>query len=551
LFLMSLFLLKFMRRKYRTQKELIQSIFGLRILSVVDEGAEGGGSAPEAEAPVEQPELVPDDTAPEVVVDEPNADDAEAPKEDAPDGDVPEEDAVEVKADEVAPVTFDATAELPALKEEIAKTLDGYEIPQPIQAVIDALTAKAEAVPVAPQFAEYGEPDAIVETLDTHSKLYSQRLENGAPRRNTDQYVESIKDPEVKSDLFKDLSATASEKYKGFSLFEEAIAETFGREGEPIGAALKRYQENINAVVNGSIVPSSDVPEWIPVNCIEAFKSLPLSERNEIALYAPENDNITYDENGKPLNPDATTRANKLQILAKLQEGLENDRRVYQNTLETAQLKTQNFNKQVNETVDTYYGALREKFAKELSEKAMFSPDPKLNAFYAVQQVSAFELAVKPEGQFYRDQLIESGIKFDYLKVQALDAALVSAITTFTSAKGNVDKDGNQLDKVGLSKAESAVAKASKDWQDFETDIIEQQKKLVSTKTDEAVKEAAKKIPVKAKPRATANGAGSEMKHRPDENPHPYNSYAWHEWLVDRDLKAANAIRQSAAANGA
>ncbi len=420
----------------------------------------------------------------------------------------------EAKTEEVAPVVFNTALELPALKEEVAKTLEGYDIPQPVQAVIDALTAKAESMPIAPQFEEYGEPDAIVETLNTHNNLYSQRIENGVPRRNTDKYVEKLT-PEVAVDLYRDLSTAKSTKYTGLTLFEEGIADTVALPGDTVGMALKRYKDNISAVVNNAIVPSSDVPSFIPAEVIEAFKTRGVDRRFAISMLDSEEFEGEH----------ATARAEVIQDLIDIQKGINDEKRDQFQRTQDAQKTANDFQTQITETVDSYYGALRTEFFKDLSAKVTFSPDAKLNKVYAMQQVSTFEAAVQPHGEFYRDQWAEAGIKFDYAKVQELDAAIVDAGTALTSARRNVDANGNQLDKVGLKMAESAFALASKNFRDFQDNIIEQQKNLISPKTEEAVKEAAKRIPVKEKAKVAAKGSASEMDHKPTGNPHPFGTY--------------------------
>lgn len=515
-----------MRRKYKTQKELFQAIFS-NTLSVLEGDEAGGGSS------VETPEVANDDTAPKVVVEpteeaDPSAQ-PETPVEGEGEGEGDEAELPEAAQVEDVPIAFDVEDELPVLTEKLTALKEKYDfddLPVDFKTAIEVLTAKAESV--NNQFEVYGEPESVKTTLDTYELLHSVRNEETGLRRNTDQFIAKI-DAETQDLLTQDLLKAPSTLYPTLTKAQEFIAQTFAQPGDTVGMVLQRYNDNVKQLLANQVVASGDVPSFIPPHLIQAYKSQSALGRQEWALVDPEYDAEYPDTVAK--------RADKLQDLARIQDGLNAVEAQRQRDIADRQTRQQAFTATVQGTVEKFYDTFRSSVMADMAKNVQFSPDAKLNTLYAYQNVSMLEKAIAPEGGAYRDALKEAGINLDFEKAIQLDLALGQSVIVLETAKSMVDATGKQLNPVGLSKATAGFVEATKNYQKFANDIITQQKNLIAPKTKEAIQEEAKKVKVAPKPRVVASGKAQAMAHKTESNPHPYNSLKWHEWLVDRELE--------------
>lgn len=508
------------------------------------------------EETVEVPSADVVETAPEVTSDIPSeatpevAKDVEVteevPAEEAPAEEVVEDapvETVEAKPEEL--VVFDVAA--PDLLEKVTETLDAYEVPQPLQAAIDALKAKAEAqtTDAFAEYAEYGDPDKpedlpglIRSLLDRQALLDGvTEVSPGQFRPNTDKFVEQITDPVKASWLHHDLNKTASDKYQGLNRFQETIVDAFAKEGDTVGSVLDRFHALVEHMSSGTM-PISNVPSFIPESCKEAYWLLSTESREEYEYLDPSNDILEYDERGVAINRNAMRREDRLRELATMQKGLDTDKSEAQRTQEANAKRDAEFATNVQVTQDQFYSSFRETFAKNLVKEVTFSPDPKMQILLAGQQVTLLEQALDPgsAGEFARKSLTDAGINFDYAKAQQLMKAVDIAAVAVNTHK-RVGADGQLLNKIELNKATAAFERAGRDLQKFAADIIDQEAKLVSTGTSEAVKKEAEKIKVAVKARPAANGTPSANTKRP-ANPHPYGSIKYYEYQADEIMRA-------------
>lgn len=433
-------------------------------------------------------------------------------------------------------VTF--SADDPDVNTKVTEVLERYEIPQGIQAVIDHFKSKAET----PQdnfadYAEYGDTDAIKALLDRQALLDSvTELETGY-RPNTDKFAQSIA-PDKAQWLFFDLGQLPSTKYQGLNQFEEQIADNLALEGDTVGSVLERYRGAIEAVKNGANI-TTNVPSFIPTNLHKAYWSLSKEDRDEIDQFSPETDRIEIDEISKQaVNYDAPIRQRKLDMLAKIQKGIDGDEYLKQQELQTKTHREQTFQQNVIQTQENFYNSIRDTFATDLAKTVQFSTDPKMQAILASQNVALLTQAFSPDadGNFARQALAQAGINFDQTKALALVKAVEDASILKARAEQIQDANGNPLNQIELNKAKAQFERAGKEWQKFANDILQQTAKLTSTGKQADVEKAAtekvekEKMQIKARP--STKGTSSPVKTKQDIP--RYGTPEYHQYWADQ-----------------
>lgn len=469
----------------------------------------------------------------------------ETPTEDVP---ASEEVAAETTEDVPQEVTFDTNAAFPELKENITKILDDYELPQPIQTAIDALIAKAEAAPTDSfvEFADYAPagatPDVVVSTvkelLDRQTYLDSvTETSPGTYRPNTDKFAETIHktSPEKADWLHYDLARLPSTKYQGLNKFEEGIADSLAREGDTVQSVITRYNQAMSALRNGVGI-AGDAPAFIPTTLREAYWSLSKEERDELDSFDPSLDRIEYDDFGKAVNVDEAIRQRKIDTLAKIQKGIDGDKLIAQTQAQQESIRQQEFAAEVAAIQTKFYDAVREAVTTDVM-KIKFSDDTKMQTILAHQNVAFLGQALEEgsAGDSARQILKDAGITFDYVKAQQLQKDIELASVALAQAKLAKDASGNVLNPIELNKANSQLKKTTQAWQDFAKNILDQQARLVSTGTAEAVKKEAEKIKVAPKARAAAKGVGT-LASKEEKLP-PYGTPEWDRYFAQKTLK--------------
>lgn len=451
-----------------------------------------------------------------------------------------EEVAEEEKPEEVDEVTEEPVEEVveekvelpvldmasPTVIDDAKNILEKYEIPAEMQVAIDALVAKTDD-PLA-EYADYGDVDAIKTLLDRQNLLISSRPEGDGYRPNTDKFIATL--PKERLDyLYYDIASQPSTQYQGLSKFEETIVNTYGTEGENVGAVLAKYQQFVQAMQSGII--TSDVPTFIPSNLQEAYYKLSPTTRNEIALLDPEFEQESIN--------------NKLAELTLIQKGIDGEKKTIQQTLQEKQQSEQNFQQTVQTTQLAFYDSFRTQFAQDLAKEVTFSTDPKMQTMLANQQVALLTQAFDDgsTGEFARNTLKDAGINFDYTKAQSLMKTVEQAAVTLTTHERAVNADGKPLDEIALNKARSEFKKAGLAWQSFASDILKQEAALVSTGKKEDVKQEVAKQKVAVKARITPNGNPTQAKKT--ETLPLYGTEDWDRYFAKKTLdEQAQRARQ-------
>lgn len=424
-----------------------------------------------------------------------------------PSGDEPTKEAeVEAKAEEAPteePVVFDATLETPELIAKTTEIFDKYELPADALAAIDALRAKAEAIPSDPleKFRVYGDDTAITSLLDKASLLDDHtEVGDGQYRPKTAEFVETLA-PNVKEWMFFDLAKEPSEKYPGRTKFEEGIISVFAKDGDTVGGVLARYEQVVEAMQHGLV--NADVPAFIPSNLHEAYFKLPKETRNELSLLDP----ADYPD-------DATAVQNKISELALIQRGLDSERADNRRNEQIQQSRVVDFQNAVITKQEAFIDVMRDQFAKELESTVTFSTDPKLQSLFSKQHVGMIEMAFEDgkSGEFARTGLKDVGVEFDFAKSQQMLKELERVTIGLETQARMVNADGTPINPIQLNKAKNEVENTARAFQTFKKGILEQLAKVTSTgKAEEIKAEVAKqKIAVKARP--AASGTGTQAK---------------------------------------
>lgn len=483
------------------------------------------GTAPEqetivqAETPIETPV---EETVTEAVTEEAPAEipaeTAEEVKEEAVEEVV--EEGVE-GAEEAPAIIFDANDE--DLLTKVDEVFDKYELPPDIVAGIEALKLKAESQPSPIEaYSVYGDTEAIESLLKRQSYINTARKEGEGYRPNTDEFVKAIPDDDTKDWLFYDLSQQPSAKYQGATKFEESIIELFGKNGEPPAETMGRYTRLVEHLQNNTF-PDSDRPSFIPDTVAEAFFKLSKDSRNELSLLDPSDE---YDK-GK-----IEAKLNELELI---QRGLDGEKAIAQSRAQAENQKVQQFTEAVQTTQATFFNAFRDEVAKDLAKNVPFSTDPKLNSFLATQQLALLTEALDPSGTQARQALAEAGVNFDYNRAQSLISDVERSAVELVKAKANPH------DVPSLNRATKEFERVGRALQVFAKDIIDQEARLVSTGTAQAVKEQAEKIKVAPKARLAPKGSPTSTTNKTKVP--EYGSPEWRNYVVDREWEAAQRYR--------
>jgi len=495
------------------------------------------------DTPIEQPALP--EVADDVVVEEPKVEDVE---------EVPVEE-VETPEAPIEEVSFEGITATPELIEKAEKVLEAYELPAPVQAAFDALKAQVSTqndtfAPFAEYALENASPEEVATTvktlLDRQAFLDSTRETETGLRPNTDEFAKQIS-PDKASWLYFDLAQLPSEKYKGLNKFEEGVADALALPDDTVGSVLTRYYETMTAVKNGASIVA-DIPPFIPTELREAYWSLSKERREELALFDPATDRIDYTEDGRPINQDEQIRRAHLQDLAKIQKGIDADKRETQQIQQSQVDRVTAFQTEVFNTQVKFYDGFREMVTAEVVKNVKFSDDPKIQAISAHQNVALLTQAMGADaaGESARKVLADSGIKFDVAKAQQLEKQIEMASVAIANAKQIKDGHGNIVNQIDLNKATAQFKKATSDWQAFAKDILDQEARLISTGTVEAVKKEAAKIKVAPKARAATAGTGSAATKKASTSPHAYGTPEYYSWWADREIERKEAAKAKA-----
>lgn len=443
------------------------------------------------------------------------------------------------------PIEF--LADDPEVNTKITEVIEKYELPPDVQSVIEFYKVKAEQPPNAfAEYAEYGEPEDIKALLDRQALLDSvTQTEDGAQRPSTDKFALSL--PQEKAEwLFHDVGRLPSQKYKGLNLFEEALADTFAVEGDTVGAVLARYKETVGALQSGTAIKTS-VPEFIPSHLQEAYWSLPKAEREAMDMFDPSTDRIEYDDNGRAVNIDEPMRNDKLRLLQQIQKGIDGDRILKEQEVQSKVSKEQQFQQGIIGTQTKFYETVRQTFTQDLLKNVTFSTDPKMQTMLAHQNVALLTEAFsdESEGEWARQALTDAGISFDYAKAQGLMKDVETASVALEWARQIKDANGNPVNQVEFNKAKNAFERTGKNWQLFQQDIVNQLAKLTSTGTTKAVDDAAdKKIEkqkIQAKARPGTKGTASPVHTTKSDSALPSHIRPMtpeaDEWYADREME--------------
>lgn len=493
--------------------------------------------AEETEETPETPEVAQDVETPDVpeVVETPETPDADTSIE------VPEE-AEEAKDEakeevEETPI-FDAEADIPTTVAKAREILDKYELPKEVQAAFDALEAKTTTIEhpeLIAALTDYGDVETVKAALERDNKVFTVReIEGGQLRPNTDEYMQGLaqSDPSLASWMYFDAASLPSTKYQGITQFEEGICDALGVEGDTVGTVLNRYQRAMNFAKNG--VPASEVPSFIPSQYHEAFLTRDRVTREEImAMEVTDPDIDVYTDDD---------RLRKIQDLADIQKGIDGDKIIQRTQLADKQAKDLAFNNQIVATQTKLFNGMREQFTDNLLKEVTFSSDTKLNNLQARQNVAMLTQAFMPDsdGEYARNALEASGIKFDFNKAQSLIKAVENRSVALTIAQNQIDENGQQLNPVSLKKATREFEQTTREFLDFAADIINQEKAITSTGTSEELKKAVtkevEKIKLQPKARPVPKSTPSTQTKKKEELP-TYGTPAWDNYWADKELE--------------
>ena len=458
--------------------------------------------------------------------------DAEVVADEAPAEEVvkDEVETTETPVEVAEPVTFDTELEVTALIEQGKAEVEKYEMPQPVQAYIEALEAKAQL----PQFAEaavYG--DAVKELLERQYRLDQIDEVNGVLRPRTDLFLEEYRDETKLAWLYYDLGSQPSQKYPGLYKSQESIADAVRIEGESVEKTLERYNDTITALKTGAtIVP--DTPAFVPINLQEAYARLPKETRDELSLLDMDED---YDRD---------IAVKQLAHLELIQRGINADKADAMRDTQAREYRQNELQTKINTTQVNFWDTFKEGFVEKLDAKTKFSDNPAIQKLQVSQNIAMLSNIFDSgrDGDATRTALQAAGIKFDSNAPIQFLKDVERASVALAHAQSLTDRDGNPLDKVAYNKAVNEFTSVGKKLIDFGGNIIDQQARLISTGKVEEIKEAVAKQKIEVKSRAVPKGTGTAAVKkdtgRPPENI-TYGSPDWDRWYARQTMAEREA----------
>lgn len=430
---------------------------------------------------------------------------AEETVEGEKDGEEPETAEEEITA-ELPPIVFEEADELPQVIEKIDQLSAKYELPDEVTAAIATLRARAEANTLE-AFSDYGDVETVKGILEVHNTLHTPRpikdevtgVVNYRP--NTDKFVEDLNRtaPDKVDWLVYDTMALPSRKYQGLTKLQEINADSLAVEGDTLGTLMKRFEVWQEAVKTNAIVPASDIPIFIPKELHDAFRQLDKESRAEYELLDP-----IYDD------PDDSTnhrnRVRKLDELARQQRGIDADRAEDQKRTDAINAEHQALVAKTVKAQETFYDESQKVFFERLKKDVVFSDDPKLQVFEAGKLMTTLKQAffTDVDGEFARQILAESGVKFDFEKARSMVEEINNAAIALTDAGRYTDDKGNPINPVAVNRAAREFAEKGWTWRTFADDILKQLSNTTKTGKAETLATEVKKIKVQPKARAVA-----------------------------------------------
>lgn len=419
---------------------------------------------------------------------------AEEVVEDKPDETV-EEAPEEAKTDEpvAEPVTFAPELETAELIEKGKAEVEKFDLPQPLQAYIEALEAKAQV----PQFAEaevYG--DALPDLLERQYDLDKIEEVDGNLRPRTDLFIEKLADPIKRDWLYHDLASMPSQKYPGLLKFQESIADAIRIDGESTEKTLERYSDTITALRTGAtIIP--DTPAFVPANLQEAYARLPKETRDELAMLDMTED---YDKD---------IAVKQIANLELIQRGIDADKADVQRDVQARQYREQQLSQKIATTENTFWKTYKDGVIETLSAKVKFSDNPTTQKLQVLGNVANLAGIFSEDNSDTVKALQDAGIKFDTTTPQVFIKDVERASIALAHADSLRDAKGTLLDPIGYKKAENDFKAVSKRLIDFGENILDQQARLINTGKVEEIKEAVAKQKVELKARTVPKGTGT------------------------------------------
>jgi uncharacterized protein YoxC len=444
------------------------------------------------------------------------ADEAKPVEEAKPEG---EAETVEAGGDD-APIEYKLGADVPF--EEFAEQRDAYlanvEITPELQDILDRQNAEIAAR--ADAMAELGgvaNRETIVKFGSAVNRLYDAQVDpkTGEEIPNTAPIVEFMRTELTREfrPIAEAILSSDSTKYKGVSILEEVLVDTFGAE-----KATKMVEYGQADTPLPVVAPQLQLPAAIDERSKEAFFRMPEVKRFEIQTLVDDINALNEDlKDASPyrkeeLARDLQEKKEKLDAevyaVNSIQRSIDQDRETIERTNRQQAVAAIEFRNEVNTAYNQEVFGIAETFAKDLAPRLTYADgDTQLsqarNILARVNGALAFIIendgSFKPDpiADMYAGQLTEEGVKYDFAKGRELlqrhykacerltglerQKASPQSINVARTAKNAIESDikAEQKQLMGMLSTKYVASNAS---------AVTKQTKLVQGKKQAAVK---------------------------------------------------------------
>lgn len=336
-------------------------------------------------------------------------------------------------------ITFDAENETADTYAEKKKQIEeGWELPAPVTAQISYLESELAKAREA-GLADLPLPkETVVAVANAFDQMYDSVDDgNGGLTPNVEPAVSMLREKYARQfpEFAKAVLGTDSSKYKGASLMEEFMVDTFGAEK---AEAMLAYGHS--TVPLPTVPTAAKLPDGVSKELTEAYAKWPEIKRFELEGLTKElkEKEAELETAADYYKDDIRTAIGTLkekinaevQSLVDKQNGLNSERAVAERETRQRTEAAQHFNNTVNTEYNTEIFAMADDFAKQIAPALTFADsDTQIgharNILTRVQNALGFMIeengfSADPMADFYAGQLKEEGIKFDFAKGRQL-----------------------------------------------------------------------------------------------------------------------------------
>ena len=313
-----------------------------------------------------------------------------------------------------------------------AAYLETVEITPELKAIHDRY--EAEIAALRETTANGNDSPTISRAVEALGRIYETEVVEGDIKPNTKPLVEVLRTDYSNefSDISREILEADSTKYQGMSVFEERLVDDLNATPEKLKNILAYLQSDTS---NLPIAPPL-VPRGIDEKLADAYAEVGEPKRFEIESLLTEvarlegelgetTESYYKDEIIKQINDVKAKLSSEVNMLSRIQTGINSERRNTETAQRQAFEAAQKFERETWDAYNTEIFTIADNFAQDLAPKLSFVEGETAlamsrNVLARVNNALAFDvdaqmnLIADPTAEYFAKQLKEEGIDFDF-----------------------------------------------------------------------------------------------------------------------------------------